>query len=94
VYVLDLDPGDVNRELVEVEALDPGDEAFLRDVVTRHQEETGSTVAAALLDDWPSALARLAKIMPRDYKRVLAAAALAELDGTDLHPSIMEATRG
>ena len=94
VYVLDLDPGDVNRELVEVEALDPGDEAFLRDVVTRHQEETGSTVAVALLDDWPSALARLAKIMPRDYKRVLAAAALAELDGTDLHPSIMEATRG
>jgi len=93
-YVLDLEPADVNRELVEVEALDETDVAFLAELVSRHQEETGSTVAASLLADWPAAAGRFAKIMPRDYKRVLAAQARAERDGTDLLETIMEVARG
>jgi glutamate synthase (NADPH) large chain len=93
-YVLDLEAGHVNRELVEVEELSETDREFLADVVTRHQEETGSTVAAALLADWPAAAARFAKIMPRDYKRVLAAQERAERDGTDLLETIMEVSRG
>jgi glutamate synthase (NADPH) large chain len=93
-YVLDLEASDVNRELVDVESLTYEDSSFLADLVTRHQEETGSTVAAALLADWPAALARFAKIMPRDYKRVLAAQARAERDGTDLLETIMEVAHG
>ena len=42
----------------------------LRDLVRRHQEETGSTVAEALLADWPASLARFTEVMPSDYKRV------------------------
>jgi glutamate synthase (NADPH) large chain len=93
-YVLDLDPGNVNRELVEVEGLESADAEFLLDVVTRHGEETGSTVAAALLADWPGALARIAKIMPRDYKRVLDAQRRAEDEGIDLLETIMEVRSG
>ncbi len=71
-YVLDLDPGVVNREMVDVEELGPDDERVLADLVARHGEETGSAVAASLLADWAGALRRFSKIMPRDYKRVLA----------------------
>ncbi len=93
-YVLDLEAGDVNREMVDVEALTDEDASFLAGIIGRHGEETGSTVAAGLLADWPAALARIAKIMPRDYKRVLAAQARAERDGTDLLETIMEVSRG
>lgn len=53
-YVIDLDPANVNRELTAAVSteLDATDRQWLHDVVRRHQEETGSTVAAKLLADW------------------------------------------
>ena len=39
----------VNGEMVDIDPLDDEDIDFLRDVVRRHQAETGSTVAAAIL---------------------------------------------
>jgi glutamate synthase (NADPH/NADH) large chain len=80
-YVLDLDHGRVNHELVELEPL--GDEAAVRlhDLVRRHQEETGSPVAEALLADWDNALPRFTEVMPRDFRRVLDAKAEAEREG-------------
>jgi len=33
----------------------------------------------ALLDDWPAALGRFRRVMPRDYKRVLAERAQEQL---------------
>ena len=98
-YVLDLEPGDVNRELVN----------------PRWSTSTRSTTTTALpratcrpaprgdrLDGGGRAAGRLAghpvdrftKVMPRDYKRVLAAQARAERDGTDLLETIMEVSRG
>jgi len=93
-YVLDLEPGDVNRELVDVDSLTSDDAAYLADLVRRHEEATGSTVAEALRADWPASVQRFSKIMPRDYKRVLAAQARAERDGTDLLETIMEVSGG
>jgi glutamate synthase (NADPH/NADH) large chain len=93
-YVLDLDPGLVNRELVDLEPLDHEDTGFLLDVVGRHGEETGSTVAETLLADWSAATDRFTKIMPRDYRRVLDAGLRAERDGVNLLDEIMEASRG
>ena len=93
-YVYDLDLGRVNLEMVDVESLTESDQTWLRDVVTRHRDETGSTVAERLLSDWSAASRRFSKIMPRDYKRVLAAQAAAEADGADVLAAIMEATRG
>jgi glutamate synthase (NADPH/NADH) large chain len=43
-------------------------------LLLRHRAETGSAVAGGLLAGWPTAVDRFAKVMPRDYKRVLAAA--------------------
>ncbi|MGA7690106.1 MAG: glutamate synthase large subunit [Jiangellales bacterium] len=97
-YVLDLDPGKVNLEMVELTALDDDDVATLRDLVTRHGHETGSAVAARLLADWDAdadaVLARFTKVMPLDYKRVLQAEADARRDGRDVLEAIMEASRG
>ena len=55
-YVLDLDEVRVNTEMVELGPV-PDDVADdLRELLHRHAEETGSAVAAALLDDWEAAL--------------------------------------
>jgi glutamate synthase (NADPH/NADH) large chain len=98
-YVLDLRPGRVNPELVDLLPLDEADGALLADLVRRHRDETESTVARRLLQDWPAALERFTKVMPRDYARVLAVRALAEADGLDpdgdeVWNRIMEASRG
>ena len=93
-YVLDLDLGRVNIEMVDVESLTELDGSWLRELIARHQEETGSVVAESLLVDWPSARRRISKIMPRDYKRVLEAQASAEAEGADVLTAIMEASRG
>ncbi|ACY98411.1 MULTISPECIES: glutamate synthase large subunit [Thermomonospora] len=93
-YVLDLVPARVNTEMVEIEPLDEADRTFLRDIIERHQAETGSTVAGKLLADWEGSLNRFSKIMPRDYKRVLEAKARAEAEGRDVNEAIMAASRG
>ncbi|GAA2724702.1 glutamate synthase large subunit [Streptomyces luteosporeus] len=94
-YVLDLAPGHVNKELAAaVEELDDTDRTWLHDVVRRHQEETGSTVAAALLADWTTAATRFRKVVPPTYKAVLAAKDAAERAGlteTETHEKMMEA---
>jgi glutamate synthase (NADPH/NADH) large chain len=94
-YVLDLDPGKVNGEMVDVEEPGDDDRDFLRDVIAKHQTETDSTVAAGLLADWDGSVRRFSKVMPRDYKRVLEAAKAAEEAGEDVDAAIMaSASRG
>ncbi|MGW7438801.1 glutamate synthase large subunit [Streptomyces sp. NPDC054849] len=81
-YVIDLDPDNVNvGNAGAVEALSDTDKQWLHDVVRRHEEETGSTVAAKLLADWSVAADRFSKIIPTTYKAVLAAKDAAELAG-------------
>ncbi|MEV0022194.1 glutamate synthase large subunit [Streptomyces atroolivaceus] len=81
-YVIDLDLDNVNTGNVgAVELLDDTDRQWLHDVVRRHQEETGSTVAEKLLADWDTSAARFSKIIPSTYKAVLAAKDAAELAG-------------
>jgi glutamate synthase (NADPH) large chain len=94
-YVIDLDPDNVNRDLVPaVEELDAADQEWLHDVVRRHRKETGSTVAAALLDDWNTAVTRFKKVLPPTFKAVLAAKDAAERAGlteSETHEKMMEA---
>jgi glutamate synthase (NADPH/NADH) large chain len=66
----------------------------VRALVQRHVDETGSTLGEKLLADWTATAARFSKIMPRDYKGVLAARAAAERDGRDVLEAIMEAAHG
>jgi len=96
-YVLDAQ-GDfntrVNLEMVDLDELDDEDRAFLFDTVSRHYDETGSAVAESLLGDWPASLGKFAKVMPKDYKRVLQAARDAEASGTAVDEAIMAAAHG
>ncbi|OWA20011.1 glutamate synthase large subunit [Streptomyces sp. CS057] len=81
-YVIDLNRDNVNvGNLGAVEEPDDTDKQWLHDVVRRHQEETGSTVAEKLLAEWDTAVTRFSKIIPTTYKAVLAAKDAAELAG-------------
>jgi glutamate synthase (NADPH) large chain len=93
-YLLDADSKQVNTEMADLEPLRDEDGEFLRGLVSRHQAETGSPVAASLLADWDAALSRFSRVMPRDYKRVLAAASQAERDGVDVSEAVMAAASG
>ena len=96
-YVLDLDLNLLNTELVDAVDPDVDELAMLKQLVTRHHEETESAVAARLLADWDSAKRRFTKILPRDYARVLAARVQAEAEGLDdaaTTTRMMEAAHG
>jgi glutamate synthase (NADPH/NADH) large chain len=51
-------------------------------------------VAERVLDDWPRQVGDFVKVMPRDYKNVLAAIAHAERTGADVAEAVMAASRG
>ncbi|MFY9915764.1 MAG: glutamate synthase large subunit [Nocardioidaceae bacterium] len=96
-YVLDLDEGRVNRELVDLAPLDAETADRVRRLVQQHAEETGSPVAAALTLEWASARHRFTEVMPRDYRRVLEAKAAAETQGlseTETTAAMMGAIHG
>jgi glutamate synthase domain-containing protein 2/glutamate synthase domain-containing protein 1/glutamate synthase domain-containing protein 3 len=60
-------------------ALDPMDErdlATVKDLVHRHYDYTGSSVAWQILSGWKEATCRFVKVMPVEYRKVLAAAHL------------------
>ena len=85
-YVLDA-KGDFesrcNPGMVDLEALTDEDAAFVRQLVGRHVELTGSTPGRQVLDDWTAYRPRFVKVMPRDYKRVLAAEARARAESRE-----------
>ncbi len=85
-YILDED-ADFERRcnpgMVDLEEPTDDDEAFVRQLVGRHVELTGSTRGRQVLDDWPACRARFVKVMPRDYKRVLAAEARARAESRE-----------
>jgi glutamate synthase (NADPH) large chain len=96
-FVLDLDEGRVNPELVELRPVTGDAAQQLEDAVRRHFEETDSAVAAKLLEDWPASLARFSEVMPSDYKRVLEAKAEALEEGLtedEAATKMMEALHG
>jgi len=62
-----------NTGTVDLEAIEEDEDIVeLREMLELHKEYTGSTVAARILDDWPMSLRQFVKVMPTDYKRVLA----------------------
>jgi glutamate synthase domain-containing protein 3 len=60
-----------NTELVGFDEISADDALELRGWIAEHAEWTGSTVAARVLGDWDTELARFVKVMPHDYKRAL-----------------------
>ncbi|MCJ1224213.1 glutamate synthase [NADH] [Toensbergia leucococca] len=75
-YVLDMAQdfaSKVNTEMVEVSGVDdPTEVAFIRGLIEDHHHYTGSELAARVLLDFNRALPRFVKVLPTDYKRVMA----------------------
>lgn len=74
-YVLDKD-GDFefycNMGMVELSPVgDAEDSEFLLKTVQKHYENTGSSVAKDILDNWSAYISKFVKVMPLEYKRAL-----------------------
>ena len=86
-YVVDADGTFARRcnlGMVDLEALtDAEDIDLVRTLVANHAGHTLSTRAADLLAEWTSTCARIVKVIPRDYKRVLTAEALARSENRE-----------
>ncbi|CAA9213299.1 MAG: Glutamate synthase [NADPH] large chain [uncultured Chloroflexi bacterium] len=83
-YVLDVDGNfsrNCNMQLVELESVTAAEDVEeLRGLIEKHLHYTGSEVAAQVLAGWDRVLPRFVKVMPTDYKRVLAERAKAASD--------------
>ncbi|RHA43099.1 glutamate synthase large subunit, partial [Cellulomonas rhizosphaerae] len=103
-YVLDLRTALVNTDAVRtgeisLDPLDDEDFALVEQLIRAHHEETGSPVAAQLLDDPAATRARFTRLLPTEYARVRRALAKAEADGLDpaapgVWDQILEVARG
>jgi glutamate synthase (ferredoxin) len=94
-YVLD-ERGDfaghVNTQMVSLERLEDAAEiTAVRRLVERHLEHTSSSRARQVLDAWEDMVPKFVKVVPRDYKRMLAAIARAEEQGLHGEEAIMVA---
>ena len=75
--------------MVDLEGLDDHDVEVVKGLIDAHVVETGSDVGIRVLADWDTARTHFVKVMPRDYKRVLVAAAEARAAGTDEMEAIL-----
>ncbi|GAB3598781.1 glutamate synthase large subunit [Angustibacter peucedani] len=87
-YVLDLsrdrvNPGALAAGEVELGDLTDDDSESLRQLVSRHHDETESPVAKSLLDNWSAARERFTKVLPRDYRIVVEVRESAKDEGLD-----------
>jgi glutamate synthase domain-containing protein 3 len=97
-YVHDADgsfPQRCNPEMVDLERVGSDtDEATLKRMLEAHARLTGSAVAERILRDWASTRTQFVKVMPRDYKHVLAAIERARQLGLSEDEAVMEAAHG
>jgi len=71
-----------NREMVDLEPLDQIDDLDLvQSLILKHVTATDSALGTRVLQAWSLMAGQFVKVMPRDYKRVLAAQAHAEAEG-------------
>jgi len=94
-YVLDEQgdfPTKVNPQMVDLESLeDPDEITELRRMIESHVERTSSHQARRVLDSWEDMIKRFVKVIPKDYKRMLACIARAEEQGLRGDEAIMVA---
>jgi glutamate synthase (NADPH) large chain len=76
-YVFDQDgtfPRRCNTQMAEVLATeDPQEVALVCRLISRHVEATGSPLGAEILANWDDWVAKLRKVYPNDYRRVIEA---------------------
>ena len=94
-YVLD-ETGDfaqrINLQMVGIEKLEsPAEIAAVRDLFERHADYTQSTRARQILAAWDQYVPKFVKVMPKDYKRMLASIDRAQAQGLTGDEAIMAA---
>jgi len=62
-----------NKEMVDIDPVTSDDTEGLFEMVKKHYEATGSTVAKFVMDDFDNQLNQFVKVFPKDYKKALAA---------------------
>jgi len=86
-YVLDaagLFKGRCNTQMIDLDALnEPEDLQLVRSLITRHVQYTGSELGSRVLQDFDALRSLFVKVMPKDYKRVLRAQAVAAAAGRE-----------
>ncbi len=83
---------DVNPAMVGIEKLEtPKEIAEVRALIERHLDYTKSPRAQAVLANWDAFVPKFVKIMPKDYKRMLANIEIAEAQGLTGDEAIMAA---
>jgi glutamate synthase (ferredoxin) len=71
-----------NREMVQTGRLEDREEIELvRGLVEQHVKHTGSTVGRRVLEGWGALVPKIARVVPNDYRRVLAAQAAMRAKG-------------
>ena len=84
-----------NPAMVELEALSNAEDIEqVKELLRRHVKHTSSTVAQKLLDNWKATQPKFVRVIPKDYKRVLAAIAKARQTGVPEDQAVMEAAHG
>ncbi len=64
--------GRINTEMVDLETIEDEDEIEVKSMIENYIKYTGSKEANEILENWEQNRAKFIKVMPRDYKRVLA----------------------
>ena len=78
--------------MVEISGLEePEDIAAVKAMVEKHLQYTGSARAKHVLDHWEKSVKTFVRVMPRDYKRMLACIARAHEQGLTGDEAIMTA---
>lgn len=94
-YVLD-EKGDFacrcNMEMIELESLvEQEDIDEVKGMIERHAQYTGSELAKKVLNNWNIVLSRFVKVIPKDYKRMMAAIKRAHESGLAGDEALMAA---
>lgn len=72
-YILDFDEIYCNTSMVILEKIEAQEEMNdIKEMIQKHVECTGSPQGRKVLDDWKSYSLRFTKVIPKDYKRMLA----------------------
>ena len=75
-YVLDVEGAfarNCNKGMVDLEPLDDEDAKVVHDLVRKHYDLTESKLAWRVLSGWKEIVKRFVKVMPVEYRKVLAA---------------------
>ena len=83
-----------NLGMVDLDPMEKEDFKTVKAMLTKHHQLTQSTVAKHILESWQDYQQKFVKVMPKDYKRILAAIKKAKETGMPEDDAVMEAAHG